>query len=213
MHIDAMDERGPATQRLMACLGEASRFRLVRALLDGDRCVTDLATEVGLSQSCTTRHLQALERRRIVLGTRTGKRVMYRLRQEEPALRLLLAWALRTEWERAHREEGAIAPRAGGSRADRARAGSRLAPDSPGRRRRARKAPRADPVPRDDRRPPAAEKPALDSDPAPEPTAAPDSWASTPGSTATADLLASAPEPAAATPGRARSSDLEDYLL
>ena len=50
---------------------------------------------VGLSQSCTTRHLQALERRRVVVGARDGKRVMYRLRHEEPGLDPLLAWALR----------------------------------------------------------------------------------------------------------------------
>lgn len=81
----------------MACLGEESRFRLVKALTGGPRCVTDLASEVGLSQSCTTRHLQALERRRIVRGARSGKRVMYGLREDEPALGPLLSWALR-EW-------------------------------------------------------------------------------------------------------------------
>lgn len=81
----------------MACLGDASRFRLVQALCGGARCVTDLASEVGLSQSCTTRHLQALERRRVVCGARDGKRVMYRLCHEEPALGRLLAWALSPE--------------------------------------------------------------------------------------------------------------------
>jgi hypothetical protein len=33
---------------------------------------------VGLSQSCTTRHLQALERAGLVKGTRDGKRVVFR---------------------------------------------------------------------------------------------------------------------------------------
>lgn len=78
----------------MACLGEASRFRLVQALLGGARCVTDLAAEVGLSQSCTTRHLQALESRRLVTGRREGKRVLYRIREEDPGLLPLLHWAL-----------------------------------------------------------------------------------------------------------------------
>ena len=59
--------------------------------------MTDLAMEVGLSQSCTTRHLQALERRHVVCGVRDGKRVMYRLCHEEPALGSLLAWALNPE--------------------------------------------------------------------------------------------------------------------
>jgi DNA-binding transcriptional ArsR family regulator len=83
-----------AAQSLMACLGEESRFRLVQALIGGARCVTDLASEVGLSQSCTTRHLQALESRRVVSGKREGKRVLYRIRDEDPGLLPLLRWAL-----------------------------------------------------------------------------------------------------------------------
>lgn len=97
MHRHAIMKKSPPTQLLMACLGDASRFRLVQALIGGPRCVTDLAIEVGLSQSCTTRHLQALERRNVVLGTRDGKRVLYRLCSEDPDLRTLLSWALPSE--------------------------------------------------------------------------------------------------------------------
>ena len=89
-----MDENRPATRALMACLGEPSRFQLVRALIGGARCVTDLAAEVGLSQSCTTRHLQALERRSVVRGTRDGKRVLYRIRNDRADLMPLIAWAM-----------------------------------------------------------------------------------------------------------------------
>jgi ArsR family transcriptional regulator len=89
-----MIETRPAARALMACLGEHSRFRIVQALMSGPRCVTDLAAEVGLSQSCTTRHLQALERRNVVRGTRDGKRVLYRIRDDQPDLRPLLGWAL-----------------------------------------------------------------------------------------------------------------------
>jgi ArsR family transcriptional regulator len=78
----------------MACLGDPSRFRLVQALIGGARCVTDLAAEVGLSQSCTTRHLQALERRNVVRGTRDGKRVLYRIRDDRPDLMPLIGWAM-----------------------------------------------------------------------------------------------------------------------
>jgi DNA-binding transcriptional ArsR family regulator len=81
------------TRELLACMGNASRFRLVQALADGSRCVSELAREVGLSQSCTTRHLQALERGGLVARARDGKRVMVRLSGDEPALSLL-AWAL-----------------------------------------------------------------------------------------------------------------------
>jgi len=107
MHRDAMNELQPPTQLLMACLGDASRFRLVQALMPGARCVSDLAGDVGLSQSCTTRHLQALERRGVVIGAREGKRVMYRLCFDRPELAPLLAWALRLE---AAEEAAAPAP-------------------------------------------------------------------------------------------------------
>lgn len=96
MHAHAMKKRSPTPRSLMACLGDRSRFRLVQVLTEGARCVSELALEVGLSQSCTTRHLQLLERRRVVTGNRDGKRVLYRLRDDEPALRSLLAWALRS---------------------------------------------------------------------------------------------------------------------
>ena len=94
MHPHAMNGSRPAAQALLTCLGEESRFRLVQALMGGARCVTDLAAEVGLSQSCTTRHLQALERRRLVSGRRDGKRVYYRIREDDPGPLALIGWAL-----------------------------------------------------------------------------------------------------------------------
>lgn len=78
----------------MSCLGDPSRFQLVSLLVRGQRCVSELAQEVGLSQSCTTRHLQALQREQMVRGKRDGKRVMFRLCLEEPEVRALLAWAI-----------------------------------------------------------------------------------------------------------------------
>ena len=84
---------GPDSSRnILACLGDSSRFRLVLALLERERCVTELAAEVGLSQSCTTRHLQYLEREGLVRGDRQGKRVVYRLRSDRARVRELMAW-------------------------------------------------------------------------------------------------------------------------
>jgi len=76
-------------RRLLACLGDPSRFELTRALLGGERCVTDLARSVGLSQSCTTRHLQSLAREGLVRTRRDGKRVLCRLRPEGATVELL----------------------------------------------------------------------------------------------------------------------------
>jgi DNA-binding transcriptional ArsR family regulator len=79
---------------VLACLGVASRFRLVMTLAVADRCVGELADAVGLSQSCTTRHLQALERVGLVKRSREGRRVRFRLKAEAPGLTELLRWAL-----------------------------------------------------------------------------------------------------------------------
>jgi DNA-binding transcriptional ArsR family regulator len=102
---------------VLACLGVASRFRLVRALAGADRCVGELAVAVGLSQSCTTRHLQALERLGLVQGRREGRRVRFRLTVEAPGLGGLLGLALSDEGRRSrvaggdlHRDRPSIRP-------------------------------------------------------------------------------------------------------
>jgi len=97
MHGHAMyahESKEAEVRRLLACLGDPSRFRLVRVLAKSARCVGELAVAVGLSQSCTTRHLQALQRVGLVEGCREGRRVRFRLRAETPGLSELLAWVL-----------------------------------------------------------------------------------------------------------------------
>ncbi len=89
-----MSEAATRAQRYLACISDPSRFRLVVALSDGERCVTDLAQAIGLSQSCTTRHVQALRREGIVESDRVGKRVMIRLALDGGELNPALRWAL-----------------------------------------------------------------------------------------------------------------------
>jgi len=88
-----MNHSADEPRRLLACLSDASRFRIVRVLGEAERCVTEIAEAVGLSQSCTTRHLQALGRDGIVRRRRNGKRVLFRIDDRDPAIRDLLAWA------------------------------------------------------------------------------------------------------------------------
>lgn len=100
-------------QRVLACLGDPSRFRMAALLAGGDRCVTDIAREVRLSQSCTTRHLQVLLRHAIVSRVRQGKRVLFRLRDDEPDMASLLEWALlrsRHDLTLGDRPQPAVAP-------------------------------------------------------------------------------------------------------
>ena len=89
-----MNARASRIQKLMACLGDPSRFRIVQVLAARERYVMELADLIGLSQSCTTRHLQALVELGLVARTRRGKRVMFRLRSEDPAIGGLVGWAI-----------------------------------------------------------------------------------------------------------------------
>ncbi len=93
MHCGAMNPEWFKSQRVLQCLGDGSRFRVMAELVRGERCVTELAMLVGLSQSCTTRHLQVLERAGLVSSRRSGKRVVFCVR-EDPRVVALLAWAL-----------------------------------------------------------------------------------------------------------------------
>ena len=81
-------------QQRLACLGDTSRYRMVHVLANGERCVTELARRVGLSQSCTTRHLQVLRGSGLVSRARSGKRVMFALSLADPAVRGLLTGVL-----------------------------------------------------------------------------------------------------------------------
>ncbi len=78
------------TQDAIACLAVPSRFRLVKAIAESDRCVGELALRVGLSQSCTTRHLQALARAGLIESRRDGRRVRFRIRTDTDTVHGLL---------------------------------------------------------------------------------------------------------------------------
>lgn len=92
MHAYAMQDRLHHLRRQLAALSHASRFRIVLALCERERFVTELAREVGLSQSCTTRHVQALVRAAVIHTRRDGKRVMAAIALEHPELAQIVAW-------------------------------------------------------------------------------------------------------------------------
>lgn len=124
-----MHSHGDRARGLFACLGEASRYRIVATLSAGERCVSELARDVALSQSCTTRHLQALERVGLVAGVRQGKRVVFRLRTDDPRVGGLLEWirsdALGESGTHAVPERGARTPSGRSDAGDRSGANPR----------------------------------------------------------------------------------------
>ena len=77
---------------VVAVLAPLRRFELMVLMLSGvDRSVSQLAAAVGLSQSCTTRHLQALERAGLVKRIRDGKRVVFKPAPRDAAADAVLA--------------------------------------------------------------------------------------------------------------------------
>jgi DNA-binding transcriptional ArsR family regulator len=87
-----MDRRPLHIHGALAVLAAPRRFGLLMLMLSGeDRSVSQLAEAVGLSQSCTTRHLQALARAGLVKGARDGKRVVFRIAPRDAAARAVLA--------------------------------------------------------------------------------------------------------------------------
>jgi DNA-binding transcriptional ArsR family regulator len=64
---------------------------VLKELAREELCVTELARLVELSQSCTTRHLQALGRVGAVLRRRDGKRVVFKI-APQPRLAQLMDW-------------------------------------------------------------------------------------------------------------------------
>jgi len=67
-----------AIAALFRVLGDASRCRLVYALLDHEEiCVGDLAASLGMSESNASHHLSVLRAHGLVRFRREGKQVFY----------------------------------------------------------------------------------------------------------------------------------------
>jgi ArsR family transcriptional regulator len=62
-----------------AALSDPIRLLILYTLNDGARNVTDLATELGLNQPTTSRHLKILRERGLVETLRSGTTITYRL--------------------------------------------------------------------------------------------------------------------------------------
>jgi DNA-binding transcriptional ArsR family regulator len=60
-------------------LGDPTRVRVVDVLSHGERCVCDLASLVGISESALSHQLRLLRAARLVRVRRTGRLAYYRL--------------------------------------------------------------------------------------------------------------------------------------
>jgi len=64
---------------LFRALGDASRVRILAALIRGEHNVRSLAEEVGISESAVSHHLRSLRQMRLVRGRKSGRQVFYSL--------------------------------------------------------------------------------------------------------------------------------------
>ncbi|MCQ3937142.1 MAG: transcriptional regulator [Chloroflexi bacterium] len=62
-----------------AALSDPNRLLILYALNDGPRNVTELASELGLNQPTTSRHLKVLRERGLVYTVRSGTTITYHL--------------------------------------------------------------------------------------------------------------------------------------
>ena len=68
-----------AVSEVFKLLGDPTRVRLVDALTHGERCVCDLATLVGMTESAVSHQLRLLRAARLVRVRRSGRLAYYSL--------------------------------------------------------------------------------------------------------------------------------------
>jgi DNA-binding transcriptional ArsR family regulator len=71
---------------LFAALADATRVRIVHALLHQELCTCDIAAVAGISESGASQHLRVLRSLRLVKSRRAGKFVFYSLDDAHIAL-------------------------------------------------------------------------------------------------------------------------------
>jgi DNA-binding transcriptional ArsR family regulator len=68
-----------AVAEIFALLADPTRVRILDALTHGERCVCDLATLVGISESAMSHQLRLLRTARLVRARRAGRQAFYTL--------------------------------------------------------------------------------------------------------------------------------------
>lgn len=78
-HEALSDEAVEIVARRFAALAEPMRLRLIQALLDGEKNVTELVEATGGTQANISRHLQTLVAAHILARRKQGLLVFYRV--------------------------------------------------------------------------------------------------------------------------------------
>lgn len=68
-----------STAEVFKALGHPARVRMLRALVEEEKCVCDLVEVAGLGWSTVSRHLSIMKEAGILSDEKRGKQVIYRL--------------------------------------------------------------------------------------------------------------------------------------
>ena len=68
----------PIAERLRV-MGHPLRLVIIASLKNEERCVSDIASLVGLNLATVSYHLKAMERAGLLRSTRRGRRMVYRI--------------------------------------------------------------------------------------------------------------------------------------
>lgn len=78
--IDVLDdEEARAVARFFQVLADPTRVRLIKALCDGEWCVSDLTQALAMDQPAISHQLKYLRELGLVRCTKSGRHVYYRL--------------------------------------------------------------------------------------------------------------------------------------
>jgi ArsR family transcriptional regulator len=73
------DPQAAALAELFSAFSDASRLKIISALVEGERNVSTIAQSVGLSESATSHHLRGLRQMQLVRARKEGRQVFYSL--------------------------------------------------------------------------------------------------------------------------------------
>ena len=75
IHNNIADEQ----VRFLKCIGEVTRLRILKYIIDEEKCVTDIVNAIGKEQSLVSHHLKHLKECNIVVARQRAKKTYYSL--------------------------------------------------------------------------------------------------------------------------------------
>ena len=76
---DELDPVFSTVAQYFAILAEPARLKIVHALCEGERTVTQIVADTGIAQTNVSRHLGLMHRQGAVVRRRDGKQIYYRV--------------------------------------------------------------------------------------------------------------------------------------